>query len=260
MPVSNPGRAPARRMLALSSRRGPRGAEAVTATPVDDLTPPRCCAGSFLTACSICSRKRERSRLVKGGGPPPRASSSVPLPRRLSSRSRVATASPMLPSCSRRPRAVTASAPARTQRAARGMSSVTQMSPAPMRSAIQSSAKSGPSSTWTRVTPARAGSRIVRQVTTNTGILWRAATRYASSFTGQASASTKSSSMGGREWGLSGWGGRGWWNGRRAWRGIAACVHAACAHGLTHPCTRGPARRRRACRRARRVWRSSWRG
>ena len=62
-------------------------------------------------------------------------------------------------------------APAFSALSARGMSAVMTTSPTPARSAIQSSATSGPSSTTTEVTRGLAGVRIQLFDTTNTGRL-----------------------------------------------------------------------------------------
>jgi hypothetical protein len=64
------------------------------------------------------------------------------------------------------------------------------MSPGPARSAIQSSATSMPPGTTTRSIHGTRGTAIGLLLTTNTLSPYRSATRYTSSFTGQASAST----------------------------------------------------------------------
>ena len=80
-------------------------------------------------------------------------------------------------------------APAFRQRAASGMSAVTTMSPLPARSAIQSSAASGPSETTTRLISGPSGRRMKAFDTKWIASPCRSATRTASSFTGHASAS-----------------------------------------------------------------------
>jgi hypothetical protein len=74
-------------------------------------------------------------------------------------------------------------------RAANGMSAVMTMSPAAACSAIQSSAAPKPGQTTISTGPP--GTRIGAFATTFTGTAYRVATRYTSSFTGQASASMK---------------------------------------------------------------------
>jgi len=83
-------------------------------------------------------------------------------------RSRVASASPMDSSVNSRPLGPSARAPRFTQRAASGTSVVTTMSPAPARSAIQSSAASKPPSTRTARTFGCSGTRSVLFATTCT--------------------------------------------------------------------------------------------
>ena len=84
----------------------------------------------------------------------------------------------------------TTRAPASRQRAASGMSAVTAMSLLVMRVAIQSSAASGPSDTTTRLISGPSGRRMNAFDTKWMTSPCRSATRTASSFTGQASAST----------------------------------------------------------------------
>ena len=68
-------------------------------------------------------------------------------------------------------------APALTQRCASGTSVVTTTSPGPARSAIQSSARSRPSSTVTRSTNGVSGTRSQPLLTTSVRMPRRAATR-----------------------------------------------------------------------------------
>ena len=79
--------------------------------------------------------------------------------------------------------------PASRQRAASGMSPVTQTSPGPILSAIHISAASGPCPTITVSTNGCGLGRMPPFETTKTLSAWRSATRSAWSFTGQASAS-----------------------------------------------------------------------
>ena len=81
-------------------------------------------------------------------------------------------------------------APILRHRAASGISAVTAMSAGPIRSAIQSSAASGPSATTTRLISGLRSSRIQLFDTICTRSSYRAATRSTSAFTGHASAST----------------------------------------------------------------------
>jgi hypothetical protein len=77
-------------------------------------------------------------------------------------------AEPMLSGVKARPLGASAWAPASRQRAASGMSLVMTMSPELARSAIQSSATSGPASTTTHSIRGSAGTRIQAFATTKT--------------------------------------------------------------------------------------------
>src|SRR5690606_17740991 len=100
---------------------------------------------AMTTARSRACRKAERSLGPNGGGP----EVATPMERRCSPTIRPARAEPMESGVKGWPLAFSAWAPALRQRSARGMSAVMTMSPGPARSAIQSSAMSGPASTTT---------------------------------------------------------------------------------------------------------------
>jgi hypothetical protein len=150
----------------------------------------------LLMACTASSsdcKNRERSFRVKSGLKP-RLS---PVSLKCRERSRIANDIPMLSSVNGFPVGPITRAPAVRHRDASGMSAVTAISPTPILSAIQSSATSAPSATTTRRARGLSGSLIQLFETKWTTSPWRSATRSASSFTGQASASTKSSKIAG---------------------------------------------------------------
>ena len=101
-------------------------------------------------------RKRERSRLSNGRGPP----TTSPKSRNVERRSRVASADPMLSLVNGLPVGPKACAVFSRHRAASGMSAVTTMSSTPRCSTIQSSAASMPLPTTCRVRLFSSGSRI----------------------------------------------------------------------------------------------------
>ena len=139
------------------------------------------------TKVSKADKNRLLSAVVIGAFPPP----PTPNSRKCRATSRPASAFPIFPSVQTCPVPDSARPPAAKHREANGMSAVTQTSPAPIRSAIQSSAASGVSFTTTIVTFGNPGGRIGRDPfeTTNTANPSRVATRNASPRTGQASAS-----------------------------------------------------------------------
>ena len=92
----------------------------------------------------------------------------VPMSRSCDSSSRLASASPMLSSVKRLPLGRSTTAPRSRQRAASGMSWEITTSPAPARSAIQSSAASNPPGTTTSSTSPSRGVRIDWLATTQT--------------------------------------------------------------------------------------------
>ncbi len=110
------------------------------------------------TSRSSASRKRWRSRAVSAEGPPV----WMPVSRKCCPSARPARAPPILASVHSRPLKARARAPRARQRAASGMSAVAQTSAASIRSAIQSSAASGPVATTTISTFGRPGGRIGR--------------------------------------------------------------------------------------------------
>src|SRR5271157_39630 len=111
------------------------------------------------TKRSSASRKEARCRGVRADGPPV----STPVARKCCPRARPANAPPMLSAVHSRPSNAKARAPRAKQRAASGMSAVAQRSAAPILSAIQSSATSGPVGTSTISTFERPGARIGRE-------------------------------------------------------------------------------------------------
>ncbi len=93
---------------------------------------------------SNCAAKAWRSRACRADGPPV----AMPAPRNSSMKPRTDSRSLMVLLVNGSPRGPTAVAPASSTRAASGMSWVTTRSPAATRSAIASSAASGPPGTW----------------------------------------------------------------------------------------------------------------
>ena len=140
------------------------------------------------TAASSALRKRDRSCLVIGAGPPV----ITPISRKCRDTSRPASALPILSAVHRFPLGASACARFVRQRAASGMSVVTQTSAGVIRWAIQLSAESGSDGTVIMHTFGRPLGRIGREPfeTTKTAKPSRSATRNTSSRTGQASPST----------------------------------------------------------------------
>jgi hypothetical protein len=110
---------------------------------------------------------------VNGFGPPVIS----PVARSSCMRSRVASAMPIAASVKARPLGAITAAPASTARCASGMSDVMTTSPAPARSAIQSSVASKPCPTTTRSISGSRGTIMNAFETTKTLTPWRCATR-----------------------------------------------------------------------------------
>ena len=157
----------------------------VTATIPSSATTDRSAACNNV---SSALRNADRSCRLSAAGP----LVCVPDARRCSATARPASALPILSPDQTRPLADKARAPRFRQRAPSGISWVTHTSHGVIRSAIQSSAASGVSATTIICTRGSSDGRIGRDplCTTCTSRLSRAATRYTSSRTGQASAST----------------------------------------------------------------------
>ena len=112
-------------------------------------------AGCRASQRSSCAANAWRSRACSAGGPPV----ATPAPRNSFRKPRTDRRSAMLSLLNGSPRGLTAAAPRSSTRAAKGMSWVTTRSPALTRSAIASSAASGPPGTCSARTWARVGVR-----------------------------------------------------------------------------------------------------